>query len=143
MEQTRLASALKSDPTLDDRQLVELEGFLGDALACQDGCIFYVSSIILEEVRRALQRPKLMALYRYTPEQAEAYVKLLAGAAEVVTRLPEIEPVCRDPNDDHVLAAALAKTALIVTGDADLLALGIHNRIEILNPRAFLELVGT
>jgi uncharacterized protein len=49
-------------------------------------------------------------------------------------------PVCRDPDDDRVLACALAGgVRWIVTGDADLLVLEKYQGIEILNPRKFLE----
>jgi len=48
------------------------------------------------------------------------------------------EPVCRDPDDDVVLATALAGGAeAIVTGDADLLTLGRYSGIEIISPREF------
>jgi uncharacterized protein len=47
--------------------------------------------------------------------------------------LPEIGAVCRDPNDDHVVATALAVNAhVIVTGDKDLLALSQYHSIRIL-----------
>jgi predicted nucleic acid-binding protein len=43
--------------------------------------------------------------------------------------------VCRDPDDDAVLALALAAQAdLIVSGDEDLLALRHYQDIPILNP---------
>lgn len=46
--------------------------------------------------------------------------------------------VCRDPDDDWVLATALAGDAdAIVSGDADLLTLETYSGIEILSPRQF------
>jgi len=49
------------------------------------------------------------------------------------------EPVCRDPDDDMVLATAIAGEAdVMVTGDEDLLVLGSHAGISILSPRQFL-----
>lgn len=48
--------------------------------------------------------------------------------------------ICRDPDDDWVLATALAgKARAIVTGDDDLLVLRRHRGIRILSPRKFLE----
>ncbi len=53
---------------------------------------------------------------------------------------PLAEPVSRDPDDDWVLATALAGEAeAIVTGDGDLLTLRSFKGIAILTPRAFLE----
>ncbi len=49
-------------------------------------------------------------------------------------------PVCRDLDDDVVLATAVAAGAdVMVTGDQDLQVLGDYQRIPILNPRQFLE----
>jgi predicted nucleic acid-binding protein len=54
--------------------------------------------------------------------------------------LPETMPVCRDPDDDHVIAAALAvNPGYIVTGDRDLLVLARHEHIRIISAREFLE----
>jgi putative PIN family toxin of toxin-antitoxin system len=48
--------------------------------------------------------------------------------------------VVRDPNDNHVLAAAVTSaSAFIVTGDHDLLALKFFESVRILTPADFLE----
>jgi putative PIN family toxin of toxin-antitoxin system len=53
---------------------------------------------------------------------------------------PLESPVCRDPDDDWVLATAAAgQAALIVSGDEDLLVLGRFRDIAIVSPRGFLE----
>jgi uncharacterized protein len=50
------------------------------------------------------------------------------------------EAVCRDPDDDWVLATALAGEAdAIVSGDADLLTLDRYSGIEMLSPRQFVS----
>jgi putative PIN family toxin of toxin-antitoxin system len=52
------------------------------------------------------------------------------------------EPVSRDPDDDWVLASAVAGQAeIIVTGDGDLLTLRRFREIAILTPRGFLEVL--
>ena len=67
-----------------------------------------------------------------------AYVDL----CEFVEPQPLPKRVCRDKNDDVVLATAVAgKADLIVTGDADLLVLKTFRGIKILAPRQFLELL--
>ena len=49
-------------------------------------------------------------------------------------------PVCRDADDDVVLATAItAKADFLVTGDDDLLVLKRFRDVSILSPRQFLE----
>lgn len=51
-------------------------------------------------------------------------------------------PVSRDPDDDMVLATAIAaKAVVLISGDDDLLCLKSHQGIRILSPRQFLELL--
>jgi uncharacterized protein len=51
-------------------------------------------------------------------------------------------PVCRDPDDDVVLATALAGRAeYLATGDDGLLTLKSYHGIKILSPRKFLEVL--
>jgi putative PIN family toxin of toxin-antitoxin system len=61
---------------------------------------------------------------------------------QIVEPPPLGTKACRDPDDDAILAAAVAASAdLVVTGDKDLLVLGSYAGIPILTPRQLLDLL--
>lgn len=107
-------------------------------VARRGGFELCLSEAILEETAHALLRK--LERYDYGHDEVIEYIALLTAVATVVDEVPDIPPVCRDPDDDHVLAAALAAGAeIIVTGDDDLLALGTYEGIRILRVREALE----
>jgi predicted nucleic acid-binding protein len=65
-------------------------------------------------------------------------LEILISAAQLVDPAPLTESVCRDANDDMVLATALTGNAdCIVTGDKDLTDLKTFQAIPILKPSEF------
>ena len=63
--------------------------------------------------------------------------------AEVIEPPPVRLPVCRDPDDDQLLALAIAaKVDLIASGDDDLLSLGSFEGIASLAPAEALSRIG-
>ena len=106
-------------------------------------------------VKRRLLRTELITSRALLDELAQtlrnkfdtdpAEVPLLKAYRERATLVrPQAlsRPVCRDRDDDEVLAAAIAGQAdIILTGDGDLLVLGEYNGIRILSPRRFVELM--
>jgi putative PIN family toxin of toxin-antitoxin system len=88
---------------------------------------------LLKELDRVLQVPKLQRYY--VEEERTRFVALLMVLSEVV-ELPETIPqMCRDPDDDRVIACAVAGNAdVIVSGDDDLLVLEQVGEIPILSP---------
>ena len=84
---------------------------------------------------------KLVRKFRLAPDAAAARVALLRAQFRIVTPNPLPTPVCRDPDDDLVIATALAGGCrCIVTGDADLLVLQQHGDVLIVSPGQFDEL---
>ena len=79
-------------------------------------------------------------------EDAETFVQGIELLAEVAGDPPEsiwprIRPVCRDPDDDYLVALAeTAHASLLVSGDSDLFAVE-RPGLDVRPPRAALEAV--
>jgi putative PIN family toxin of toxin-antitoxin system len=98
--------------------------------------------IIAETARVLLSTPRIRQRYPYTDADVQDYLQSLRQAAWLVSDLPPLSGLVRDPNDDMILACAVAASAShVVTRDDDLLALGTYERIAIVTPEAFLTLL--
>ena len=89
-----------------------------------------------QQLFEVVARPRLASLI--DPE-TQAWLQKLMGAAELVT-ITERIAACRDPTDDKFLELAMNGHAdLIVSGDADLLALNPFREIPIVTPAVFVQ----
>jgi putative PIN family toxin of toxin-antitoxin system len=81
----------------------------------------------------------LSTKFRWPSENIDEALADYASNTKTVTTFGSIRGFCRDPKDDMVLECALlAGAEIIVTGDKDLLTIGIFRGIRILTPREFL-----
>jgi putative PIN family toxin of toxin-antitoxin system len=94
----------------------------------------------LAELDRVLTYPKLQRYY--TDEERTRFVALVMALGEVVDVPETIPRICRDPDDDRLIACAVVGEAdVIVSGDNDLLALERVGDIPILTAAQFLAML--
>ena len=106
-------------------------------LALREGKVL-LSFAVLAELYEVLSRKKFR---RYVDEEdIRTFVATLTREAQWISVDVRIA-VCRDSKDDKFLELAVGGHAThIITGDSDLLALNPFQDIQILTPKAFLEL---
>ena len=96
---------------------------------------------VMDEAARALRLPRIRRRLR-EPDEAPRWLADIAVLADVIEEAGPVQPITRDPDDDRVLASAVAGRAeIIVSGDEDLLVLREHDGVLIMSPRAFLSLL--
>lgn len=93
----------------------------------------YTTDFILNEFQGKLKKK-----FRFSPEPVRRFVEFLDHFFQHGKTASLIPAVCRDPEDDQILAdAVLNDVDLILTGDQDLLVLKNHRGIRILHPRDY------
>jgi putative PIN family toxin of toxin-antitoxin system len=92
---------------------------------------------IVDEFKRVLRKK-----FAASPHETSEALMILSEAAEEIHGTIElITPICRDSDDDLILACARDTVAdFVVTGDEDLLILKNYEGISIATPREFEKL---
>lgn len=111
--------------------------------ATLDGRIELVMSPrLLKEIADVLSRPRIRK--RLSAEDAQLF--LADVAAQVLMLADPLDPpsVCRDPDDDYLVALAVVAAAdVLVSGDGDLLAVEPDRAgVEVLTPRQLIDRLG-
>ena len=98
-----------------------------------------VSEQLLTELGRTLAYPKLRQ--RIAPDDAATYVAMMRRTATLCTdQAPDPRYRSADPADDYLIGLAASERALLVSGDAHVLALE-DRLVPVYTPRAFLDLL--
>ena len=102
----------------------------------------YASPALIEELTGVLARPKFTARLQSLHVNAEEMIAGYVRLAHVVLPQPIPPVVLEDPEDDAVLACALAaKATYVVSGDPHLLTLKQYRSIHIVSPRSFISMI--
>lgn len=113
--------------------------------AAVDGkCQLFTSGALLAELEDVLAREKFRHRLASVHTSVAQIIADFSRHVSIVhaTNLPV--PVCPDPDDDAVLACALAaKAELIVSGDRDLLDLKQYRDIPVVTPAEALKRIET
>lgn len=97
------------------------------------------------ELAEVLIRPRLTRRFKYAMGEVDMFIRLVAARATVVETKRSLK-ICRDPDDDEILEAAiLGKAQYLVTRDddlkrdLDLVKMARDNRVRVVSVRQFLH----
>ena len=94
----------------------------------------FISPDILREAERVFSRSK----FGLRPEHVLEIMALFKETFEIVTPSLEVQAIQSDPEDNHVIEAALAARAeFIISGDKHLLKLAKWEGIHVVSPAQF------
>src|SRR2546421_8137242 len=98
--------------------------------------------IITETETVLFEREHLRSKYPYTNEDVTEFCQFLQRSFALVTELPPLTGIVRDPNDDMIIAtASRAQATYLITRDNDLLTLQQYEEITIITPEAFMAIL--
>jgi len=107
-------------------------------LASRGVVINFISPDILLEAENVLRRSK----FGLRPEQVLEITALFKDTFEIVTPSMRVRAISSDPQDNHVIEAALAARAkYIISGDKHLLELMKWDDIHLISPAQFMQTV--
>jgi putative PIN family toxin of toxin-antitoxin system len=100
-----------------------------------------LSEQIIDEVLGALAYPKVQKAARSKIDPALWFEDLVV-LSQLIGDDTNVPRISQDPDDDKYVACAIAgRASFIVTDDPDLLTVRQHERVRIVTPRSFLDVI--
>ena len=111
-------------------------------MVARSGIQLLTSRRLTREVGEVLLRPKLTRMISDARDTPQSLMHAYLRFTEFVHVSSVVYGVARDPDDDHVLALAVAGRAdLLVSGDHDLLVVGAFLGVRIVGPAEALAMI--
>jgi putative PIN family toxin of toxin-antitoxin system len=105
----------------------------------QQHFILVSSPEIIAGIKKVLEYPHISRKYKLKKADIQSLLVLIEHEAVIVPKLPAVNVIEDDPDDNKFFACALAAQAeYIVTGDQHLLSLGRYGSILIVTVKDFL-----
>lgn len=100
------------------------------------------SEEILAQAREVALRPRIRNKYALNESQVDEALKAAHVMATVVSDVPDVNVVEDDPDDDVIVACAVASEAdYIVSYDPHLTNLKVYHGVRILYPKEFIRVL--
>ncbi len=97
---------------------------------------------IVDEIERTLHYPRIIAEYDLKVDEINKILSFIDREALVVPEIPGIDIAKDDPDDNKIIACALAADAeYIISGDKHLLKIKRHDKISIIEAKEFLSII--
>jgi putative PIN family toxin of toxin-antitoxin system len=98
----------------------------------------YITDDILNEIRTVMSRKK----FDTNVDEIEEYIKIIESYSIKLVSKNIIDKISRDDKDNKILICGFdGDVDFIVSGDNDLLVLKEYEKIKIVNPKNYLEIV--
>jgi len=102
----------------------------------------YLSSYIVDEVRRVLHYAHIQKKYHLTEEDIRRHVERLLEIGETIEVPTALTVIQEDEKDNPILACAVdAQADYLVSGDQHLKDLGVYKGITVVPPAEFLKVL--
>lgn len=119
-------------------------GASGEILAAwqEERLALVTCETIVAQYEDVLRSPRIQRKYKFVNNHTVAASAAALRTYSILAEPVNVPRVCRDPDDDVVLACAVTGQAdYVISGDQDLLVLNTHEGIPILTPRAFVTIL--
>ncbi|MEK7727370.1 MAG: putative toxin-antitoxin system toxin component, PIN family [candidate division KSB1 bacterium] len=122
--------------------VIRKTGYGGQILARAREFLVFTSEAILADLFRVMHYDHVRRLHKMSDEKIIEHIDLLRSRIRRTPGRLRVEIVHADPDDDIIVACALEAAAdYIVSRDHHLLDLKHYHSIQIVSPKAFLEIL--